>query len=47
MKGSVMIMELYKGKNFEYDQNKLKWLKNNYYEKNIACLIKMRVCIFF
>lgn len=38
--------ELYKGINFEYDQKKLKWLKNNYCEKNIADLIKMRISAF-
>ena len=39
-------MELYKGINFEYDQNKLKWLHNNYNERSIADLLKMRVSAF-
>ena len=38
--------ELHKGINFEYDQKKLKWLKNNYCEKNIAGLLKMRISGF-
>lgn len=25
-------MKLYKGIHFEYDQNKLKWLQENYYD---------------
>ena len=27
--------ELYKGINFEYDQKKLEWLKNKYFDKNL------------
>ncbi|MCH5271170.1 MAG: hypothetical protein J1E83_10530 [Lachnospiraceae bacterium] len=38
--------ELYKGINFENDQKKLKWLQNEYCEKNIADLIKMRISAF-
>lgn len=38
--------KLYKGINFEYDQKKLEWLKNKYFDKNIAGLIKMRVSGF-
>lgn len=38
--------ELYKGIYFEYDQNKLKWLQNNYCEKNIADSIRMRISAF-
>lgn len=41
-----MKKELYKGINYEYDQNKLKWLQNNYNEKSIAGLIKMRISAF-
>lgn len=46
MKGVVMGEKLYKGINFEYDQKKLEWLKNKYFDKNIAGLIKMRVSGF-
>ena len=27
--------KLYKGINFEYDQKKLEWLKNKYFDKNL------------
>lgn len=41
-----MKMKLYKGIHFEYDQNKLKWLQENYYDKNIADFIKIRIGTF-
>ena len=37
---------LHNGVNYEYDQNKLKWLQNNYSNKSLANLIEMRISAF-